>query len=65
MSVSWAGQLVGEMHDAGITGRQLAKHMGLTPGYVSMILNGKKSPKQVEERFRAAVDEIRQEKEAE
>lgn len=37
---------------------QLAKHMGVTPEYVSMILNGHREPQHAQERFRAALDEL-------
>ena len=45
MIASWTGQLVGAMHNANVSARQLADYMGLTPEYVSMVLNGKKTPK--------------------
>jgi predicted transcriptional regulator len=61
----WAGQLIGDMYDAHVSARQLADYMGLTPGYVSMVLNGKKTPKGAEQRFRAALQEMRKEKEGE
>lgn len=53
------------MYDAHVSARQLADYMGLTPGYVSMVLNGKKTPKGAEQRFRAALQEMRKEKEGE
>jgi len=54
----WAGQLIGDMYDAHVSARQLADYMGLTPEYVSMVLNGKKTPKGAEQRFRAALQEM-------
>lgn len=62
MLADWTGWVVGQMHIAGISGRQLAEHMGVTPEYVSMILNGKRAPEGVEQRFRDAVDELMEEK---
>lgn len=46
------------MYDAHVSARQLADYMGLTPEYVSMVLNGKKTPKGAEQRFRAALQEM-------
>ena len=58
MPKEWTGELVGLMHDARITGLQLAKHMGLTNRYVSMILNKKRNPPGAEQRFKQALTEI-------
>jgi transcriptional regulator with XRE-family HTH domain len=53
------------MHNANVSARQLADYMGLTPEYVSMVLNGKKTPKGAEERFRTALREMCADKEGE
>ena len=55
---SWIAQVVGEMHVKRITGKELASHMGVTAEYVSIILNGKRSPKGAEEKLRKAMKEI-------
>lgn len=65
MVANWTGQLVGAMHNANVSARQLADYMGLTPEYVSMILNGKKTPKGAEQRFRTALQEMCADKEGE
>ena len=65
MRALWAGQLIGDMYDAHVSARQLADYMGLTPEYVSMVLNGKKTPKGAEERFRTALREMCADKEGE
>ena len=65
MIASWTGQLVGAMHNAKVSARQLAAYMGLTPEYVSMVLNGKRTPKGAEQRFRAALQEMCNGKEGE
>lgn len=64
MPKEWTGDLVGLMHDAKVTGIQLADHMGITDRYVSMILNGKRNPPSAEQRFRQALSEIIAEREA-
>lgn len=58
MIADWTGWVVGQMHIAGISGKQLAEHMGVTPEYVSMILNGKRAPEGAEQRFKSAVAEL-------
>ena len=58
MIPKWTGHLVGRMHNNGITNIDLANKLGYDKRYVSMVLNGKKTPKGARERFEAAVDEI-------
>ena len=43
------------MHLKGITKKELAQRLGVTPEYVSMVLNGHRNPEGAEQRFRAAV----------
>ena len=54
----WTGDVIGKMHTNRISGLDLAKHMGVCKDYVSMVLNGKKTPKDAQKRFEKAVDEI-------
>lgn len=54
----WIGALVAEMHMHKITGKQLAKELGYTNEYVSMVLNGKRTPAGAEHRFRQALQRI-------
>ena len=58
MIPKWTGHLVGRMHNNGITNIDLANKLGYTKDYISMVLNGKKTPKGARERFEAAVEEI-------
>ena len=58
MLKKWIGEVVGEMHIRKISANQLAEHMGMTPEYISMILNGNREPAGIEERLRNAIDEI-------
>ena len=60
MSKEWTGRIVGLLHTHRITQTQLAQEMGVTAQYVSMVLNGKKSPKGIEERMEAAIHAINQ-----
>lgn len=54
----WIGEVVGELHVNGIEHREVAKEMGVTAEYVSMTLNGKRTAKGMEERFKEAIRAI-------
>lgn len=58
MSGEWTGRIVGLLHTHRIMRSELASEMGVTAQYVSMVLNGKKSPKGIEERMEAAINAI-------
>lgn len=58
MLAHWIGEIVGLMHKHGISNKQLAAHMGVTPEYVSMVLNGHREPNGIEDRLRNAISEI-------
>lgn len=58
MKEPWTGELVGKMHMHSITNEDLAKEIGVCKSYVSMVLNGKKHPKGMEQRMVAAFDHI-------
>lgn len=60
----WIAEVVGLMHIHKITQMDLAKHIGVTNDYISLILRGKKSPKNIEKRLKIAVDEIIKQKNA-
>lgn len=62
MPAQWTGEIVGKLHANRIQQVQLAAHMGLTPEYVSMVLNGKREPQNAEQTFRAALEELIAEK---
>lgn len=55
MPAQWTGDVVGQMHLYHIAKRELADGLGVTPEYVSMVLNGHREPGGAEERFRAAL----------
>ena len=60
----WIANAVGKMHVNRISNIDIAKKLNFTVGYVSMILNGKKTPKDAETRIMTAIDEIIREKNA-
>ena len=56
MPEKWTGLLIGRMHNERITYDELAKELGVTKSYVSMILNGRRAPNDACERMNGAVD---------
>lgn len=62
MVAQWTGDVIGKMHIHGITAKELATRLDLKPEYISMILNGKREPKDAEMKIRAALDELIQER---
>lgn len=54
MPEAWTGDLVGRMHNAEVTYEELAAEIGCGKSYLSMVLNGKRKPKDAENRFNAA-----------
>lgn len=58
MPAQWTADIIGKMHISGITAKKLAEHLNYNPKYVSMVLNGKREPKNAESVFRKALDEM-------
>lgn len=58
MPAQWTAELIGEMHLNGVSKKQLAEHMGITPEYVSMVLNGHRDPDGAEGRFKEALADL-------
>jgi len=54
----WTGLLVGKMHNNGVTFEALAKELGVSKPYVSMVLNGKRFPKDAEQKFNDALNKL-------
>ena len=50
--------MIGQMHIERVSKKALANELGVTPEYVSMVLNGHKSPEGAEERFFEAFKQI-------
>ena len=55
MPAQWTAEIIGEMHLAGVTARQLAAEMGWHDKYLSAVMNGHREPKGAEEKVRAAL----------
>lgn len=62
MPAQWTADFVGKLHANRIKQNELASYMGLTPEYVCMVLAGKREPRNAEQNFRAALDELIHEK---
>ena len=58
MPAQWTADVVGKMHLLRISKRQIAEQMGVTPEYVSMVLNGHREPEGAELRFEEALDRL-------
>lgn len=58
MPAQWTADVIGKMHMLRISNKQLAEKLGVTPEYVSMILNGHRDPEGANQRFLAAVNEM-------
>lgn len=63
MLAQWTGDMVGKMHNNRVSLTQLAEKLGVTKAYVCMVLNGHRNPKDAEQRFTAALDELIKERE--
>lgn len=58
MPEKWTGRLIGRMHNERITYEQLANEMGVNKAYISMILNGKRKPPNIQKRMETALEAI-------
>lgn len=58
MLEKWTGDVIACMHIHQITYDELASKLGTTKGYISMILNGVRKPKGIEEKITNALDEL-------
>lgn len=54
----WIAEAIGRMHVNKLTNKMVAAEMGVTNEYFSMIVNGKRAPKGVEDRVSAAIDRL-------
>lgn len=65
MPEKWTGDLVGKMHNERVSCIELAEELNMTKAYVSMVLNGKRTPPGAKERFEAAFEAILQKRKEE
>lgn len=62
MLAQWIAEIVGEMHIAGITSKQLAAEAGWHEKYLSAVINGHRSPKNAERDLREALGRLLEKK---
>ena len=55
MPAQWTADLLGEMHLARVTAKQLAAEVGWNEKSLSVVLNGHREPKNAEQTLRAAL----------
>lgn len=58
MPEKWTGRLIGKMHNEMVSQDDLAKELGVTKAYVSMILNSRRKPDGIQERIEAAFESV-------
>lgn len=54
----WTGYLIGKMHNENVTYDDLAKELHCSKSYVSMILNGQRSPDGARRRLYSAFEKV-------
>ena len=60
MPEEWTGRLIGDMHNAGVSRAEVARELGVSTAYVTMVLNGIRTPKGPEEKLRAAFERVKE-----
>lgn len=55
---AWTGELLGRMHNAGVTRQQLCDRLGMSKAYVSMVFNGGRTSSKMQGKLEAAFEEI-------
>lgn len=58
MREKWTGDLIGRMHNERVTYDDLAEVLGCTKSYISMVLNGHRSPENARERMNDAFSAV-------
>lgn len=62
MPAQWTAEIIGKMHLAGVTMKQLAAEAGWHEKYLSAVLHGHRNPKGTEEKLRSALARLTGEK---
>lgn len=60
MPEKWTGKLIGDMHNAGVSRAEVARELGVSTAYVTMVLNGIRTPEGAEEKLRAAFERVKE-----
>lgn len=59
MPAKWSGELVGEIHNAGLTIKEVAEEAGMNPKYISTVLNSDGDSPKAESKLRAALNRLK------
>ena len=62
MPEAWTGRLVGKMHNAGISKKELAEEIGCSKAYVTMLLSGARKPANARARLEGAYEALKRKK---
>lgn len=58
MPAQWTGVLIGEIHNAGFTIKQVAEEANMNPKYVSTVLNDDYDAPKAQVKLRAALERL-------
>ena len=58
MPAKWTGELVGKIHNAGLTIKEVAAEAGMNPKYISTVLNQDTDAPKAEAKLRASLDRL-------
>lgn len=58
MPAKWTGELVGKIHNAGLTIKEVAAEAGMNPKYISTVLNQDADAPKAEAKLWAALDRL-------
>ena len=58
MPAQWTGELIGDIHNAGLTIKRVSEAAGLNPKYVSQILNSENEAPKAEAKLREALSRL-------
>lgn len=59
MPAKWTGELVAEIHNAGLTIKEVAEAAGMNPKYISTVLNSDGDAPKAESKLRAALNRLK------
>lgn len=59
MPAKWSGELVGEIHNAGLTIKEVAAEAGMNPKYISTVLNSDGDAPKAESKLRSALNRLK------
>ena len=58
MPAQWTGRIVGEIHNYGLTAKELAKEVDWNDKYLSQVLNSENPPKDAERKLTDAMNRL-------